>query len=93
MTTANAHVSPHQAHQRDGTRSWIITEAESKGKEQVGAEIYVDDNPDNVETLRAKELYAICFVNSTNRKIGEPRAETWDDVYRLVHERWNNLAG
>jgi hypothetical protein len=20
--------------------------------------------------------------------IGEPRAETWDDVYRLVHERW-----
>jgi 5'(3')-deoxyribonucleotidase len=59
-----------------------------KGKEQVGADIYVDDTPGNLETLRAKDLYAICFVNSTNRMIGEPRAETWDDVYRLVHERW-----
>jgi len=64
-----------------------------KGKEQVGADIYVDDTPDNVNTLRARDLYAICFVNSTNRLIDEPRADTWDDVYRLVHEQWPKLRG
>jgi 5'(3')-deoxyribonucleotidase len=64
-----------------------------KGKEQVGADIYVDDTPENLKTLRAKDLYAICFANSTNGMIGEPRAKSWEDVYRLVHERWKGRAG
>jgi 5'(3')-deoxyribonucleotidase len=59
-----------------------------KEKEQVGANIYVDDTPNNLESLRSKDLYAICFANSTNKTIGEPRANSWEDVYRLVHERW-----
>ena len=64
-----------------------------KVKEQVGADIYVDDTPANLESLRAKDLYAICFTNSTNRTLGEPRADTWDDVYRLVRDRWAKLKG
>ncbi len=59
-----------------------------KAKEQVGANIYVDDTPDNVTKLRAEGLYTICFANSTNTTIGEPRADSWEDVYRLVHQRW-----
>jgi 5'(3')-deoxyribonucleotidase len=62
-----------------------------RGKEQIGAHIYVDDTPDNLRTLRDKDLYAICFVNSTNAMIGEPRANSWEDVYRLVHARWEEL--
>jgi len=58
-----------------------------KQKEQVGADIYVDDSPGNVENLRAKTLYAICFANSTNKTITAPRANTWEDVYNLVHQR------
>jgi len=64
-----------------------------KVKEQVGADIYVDDTPANLESLRAKYLNAICFTNSTNRTLGEPRADTWDDVYRLVRDRWAKLKG
>jgi hypothetical protein len=58
-----------------------------KDKEQVGADIYVDDSPDNVQRLRAKGLYAICFGNSTNTDLAPPRAESWAEVYELVHER------
>lgn len=59
-----------------------------KEKEQVGAHVYVDDSPDNVERLRSKNLYTICFANSTNQNVGEPRAKSWDQVYNLVHEWW-----
>lgn len=55
-----------------------------KEKTQVGADIYVEDAPDNVESLRMKGLYTICFGNSTNRHIGEPRAESWPEVYEQV---------
>jgi hypothetical protein len=59
-----------------------------KEKEQVGADIYVDDSPDNVTRLRSKGFYTICFANSTNQKLGEPRAKSWDHVYKLAHEQW-----
>ena len=57
-----------------------------KEKEQVGADIYVDDSPSNVDRLRAKHLYAICFANSTNQKTAPPRAKSWDEVYQLIRE-------
>ena len=65
-----------------------------KAKEQVGAHIYVDDSPDNVERLRARGIYTICFANSTNQRLGDPRAKSWDEVYGMVHEWWvTNKAG
>lgn len=57
-----------------------------KEKDQVGADIYVEDSPGNVERLRGHGHYTICFANSTNRHIGVPRADSWDDVYRLIKE-------
>jgi hypothetical protein len=59
-----------------------------KEKEQVGADIYVEDSPDNLSRLRAKGHYAICFANSTNTTVEEPRAASWEHVYELVHAQW-----
>jgi 5'(3')-deoxyribonucleotidase len=55
-----------------------------KEKSQVGADIYVEDTPDNILQLREKGLYTICFGNSTNTHIETPRAESWKEVYELV---------
>ena len=57
-----------------------------KEKEQVGADIYIEDAPDNINRLRGKDLYTICFANSTNKHIENPRADSWEEVYHLIHE-------
>lgn len=57
-----------------------------KEKEQVGADLYIEDSPFNVINLRNGGFNAICFANSTNKEIAQPRAETWDEVYKLAHE-------
>jgi 5'(3')-deoxyribonucleotidase len=58
-----------------------------KDKDQVGADIYIEDAPHNVERLR-KKYYTICFANSTNTMISEPRAKDWEEVYDLV-KKWS----
>lgn len=58
-----------------------------KEKDQVGADVYVEDSPNNLERLRKAGHFAICFSNSTNRHIGPPRANTWDEVYELIKKR------
>lgn len=59
-----------------------------KDKEQVGANIYIEDGPANIEQLRGKRLYAICFANSTNKEMPPPRASSWEEVYKLVQAEW-----
>lgn len=58
-----------------------------KEKEQVGADVYIEDSPGNIESLRARGYYAICFANSTNKDIDQPRAQSWDEVYELITAR------
>jgi 5'(3')-deoxyribonucleotidase len=58
-----------------------------KDKEQVGANIYIEDSPNNVESLRSSGFYAICFANSTNKHIDAPRASNWEEAYRMIKER------
>jgi 5'(3')-deoxyribonucleotidase len=41
-------------------------------KDQVDADIYIEDSPKNVEILRARNLYTICFANSTNKDVSNP---------------------
>jgi len=55
-----------------------------KEKEQVGADIYIEDTPDNVLQLRERGLHTICFANSTNTHISAPRALSWEDTYFMV---------
>ncbi|MGE3807004.1 MAG: 5'-nucleotidase [Gemmataceae bacterium] len=57
-----------------------------KEKEQVGAEVYIEDSPHNVEALRRSGHHVICFGNSTNAHIGGPRATSWAEAYRLIHD-------
>ena len=56
-------------------------------KASVGANLYVEDAPRNVELLRADGNEVICFANSTNRAVTGLRAETWDDVAKIVLEK------
>lgn len=55
-------------------------------KGAVGADLYVEDAPVHVEKLRADGHPTIVFSNSTNRHLAAPRADTWDEVHRMVME-------
>ncbi|MCX6553245.1 MAG: 5'-nucleotidase [Acidobacteria bacterium] len=60
-------------------------------KGAVGADLYIEDAPGNVERLRAEGLSTIVFTNSTNRHLVGPRADNWEQAYSLVLtelERW-----
>jgi 5'(3')-deoxyribonucleotidase len=61
-------------------------------KVAVGADLYIEDTPVNVEALRAAAP-TIVFTNSTNRDIAGPRANDWLQAEELVLEeraRWES---
>jgi 5'(3')-deoxyribonucleotidase len=53
-------------------------------KTAVGADLYIEDSPSNIERLRAEGQKTIVFTNSTNEHLPGPRANNWDEVYDLV---------
>jgi 5'(3')-deoxyribonucleotidase len=53
-------------------------------KSAVGANLYVEDSPANIERLRAEGQKTIVFTNSTNEQLAGPRANTWEEVVKLV---------
>jgi 5'(3')-deoxyribonucleotidase len=53
-------------------------------KSAVGADLYIEDSPENVERLRAEGARTIVFTNSTNEHLSGPRAANWDEVFDLV---------
>jgi 5'(3')-deoxyribonucleotidase len=57
-----------------------------RDKAAVGANLYVEDSPTNVEQLRADKHPTIVFTNSTNRSLPGPRADNWDEVEKLVRK-------
>jgi 5'(3')-deoxyribonucleotidase len=57
-----------------------------KEKAQVGADIYIEDSPGNIKKLRHTGIPTICFANSTNVGVAQPRAGSWKEAYELVHE-------
>jgi 5'(3')-deoxyribonucleotidase len=52
-------------------------------KVAVGADLYIEDSPQNVEALR-KVKPTIVFTNSTNRALDPPRADSWDEAEQQV---------
>lgn len=56
-------------------------------KTAVGAHLYIEDSPKNIERLRELEQEVIIFTNSTNRGVPGLRADTWADVERMILER------
>jgi len=63
---------------------WDLCFMADKGA--VGAHVYIDDSPSNIERLRNQGCKTIVYSNSTNRSLPGPRAETWKDVEHLVME-------
>jgi hypothetical protein len=53
-------------------------------KDAVGADLYIEDSPANIERLRAQNQKTIVFTNSTNEHLPGPRADTWDQVLDIV---------
>jgi 5'(3')-deoxyribonucleotidase len=59
-------------------------------KGAVGADVYVDDTPDNITALREAEQDVIIFTNSTNAHMESDaahRASTWPELVDLVLAR------
>ena len=54
-------------------------------KPNVGADLYVDDSPTNIVSLREAGRAAIVFDQPYNRHLPGPRARTWPEVVALVH--------
>jgi 5'(3')-deoxyribonucleotidase len=63
---------------------WDLCFMADKGA--VGAHVYIDDSPDNVNRLRDQGCRTIVFSNSTNTGLPGPRADTWQQVETLVME-------
>lgn len=55
-------------------------------KAAVGADLYIDDSPRHVEELRREGHPTIVFTSPTNRTLPGPRADTWQEVYRMVRD-------
>jgi 5'(3')-deoxyribonucleotidase len=53
-------------------------------KTAVGADLYIEDSPANIERLRAESQKTIVFTNSTNEHLAGPRANTWEEVAQMV---------
>ncbi len=53
-------------------------------KTAVGADLYVEDSPANIERLRGEGAKTIVFSNSTNEQLPGPRANNWNEVLELV---------
>ena len=63
-------------------------------KSAVGADLYIEDSPANIERLRAEGQKTVVFSNSTNEHLPAPRANDWEDVLGLVlaeKEAWTKL--
>jgi 5'(3')-deoxyribonucleotidase len=55
-----------------------------RDKAAVGADLYIEDSPDNVQKLRDDGHKTIVFSNSTNEGLPGPRANSWEEVEQLV---------
>jgi 5'(3')-deoxyribonucleotidase len=53
-------------------------------KTAVGADLYIEDSPANIERLRAEGAKTIVFSNSTNEQLPGPRANSWEEVLAMV---------
>jgi 5'(3')-deoxyribonucleotidase len=58
-----------------------------RDKAAVGANLYLEDSPQNIRDLRAAGHETIVVTNSTNRDLPGPRAASWTDIETLVIER------
>jgi 5'(3')-deoxyribonucleotidase len=63
-----------------------------KDKAAVGADLYIEDSPSNIQALRSDGHRTIIFSNSTNRTLPGARADTWQDVVNLVKREMDSAG-
>lgn len=56
-------------------------------KVKVGADLYLDDSPTNVEKLRAAGADVVIFDQPYNRHVEGQRVRTWDEALELILEK------
>jgi 5'(3')-deoxyribonucleotidase len=59
-----------------------------KTKASVDADVYVEDSPGNIQSLRDAGRDVIVFSNSTNRHVPAPSATHWLEVEQWVMEKY-----
>ncbi|HSP05540.1 MAG TPA: 5'-nucleotidase [Acidobacteriota bacterium] len=67
-----------------------------RDKAAVGADLYIEDNPDNIAQLREEGHPTIIFTNSTNLQMTGLRAANWPEVESLVtseYVQWKQQSG
>jgi 5'(3')-deoxyribonucleotidase len=71
-----------------GIPYWDLCFMGEKGA--VGAHVYIEDSPANIERLRKEKLDVIVFANSTNSGLKDKtqRVKTWLEVERLVMQKF-----
>jgi 5'(3')-deoxyribonucleotidase len=57
-------------------------------KPQVGADLYIDDAPHNIENLRNSGAETIVFTQPYNTEIPGLRANSWKEVEQIVTEKF-----
>lgn len=56
-----------------------------KDKSGVGADVYLEDTPGNIDALLKAKLRVIAFTNSTNKDCDyEPRADGWENAEEMI---------
>jgi len=56
------------------------------GKQDVGANLYIEDNPDQIIALRTNGFNVLCFEQPYNRDILGPKAANWEEAKEIVLE-------
>ena len=56
------------------------------GKQEVGADLYIEDNPANIDALRAYDKSVIVFDQPYNRHTSGPRVTNWQQAKEIALE-------
>ena len=64
-----------------------------RDKAAVGANLYLEDSPANIEALRSDGHATIAFRNSTNRHLPPPCAENWIEMEMLIVQEIEQWEG
>ncbi|MCC5794880.1 MAG: hypothetical protein JJT85_09110 [Chromatiales bacterium] len=71
--------------ERQGIPYWDL--CFMRDKAAVGAQLYLEDSPENITALRGAGHDTIVVRNSTNRHLPGPGAESWEEIEALVLEK------
>jgi 5'(3')-deoxyribonucleotidase len=77
-----------------GIPYWDICFMKEKG--EVGADLYIEDSPNNIKALQAAGKDVLIFTNSTNKHVPGDRADTWEEVEKSVLRKveiWEKSKG